>query len=288
MQSNLFTNSFVSSKRILYTPSDFAKTNLLHLQEIGSLKAVKPHTSSRRNLSSYLFFIVEHGSGTLTYENQCYPLKSGDCVFIDCRKAYSHCSSADLWSLRWVHFYGPNIHAIYQKYRERGGLTVFPASDPDHYSTLLKETFDLAESTTYIRDMKIYEKLTGLLVLIMEKSWHPNSKTATFRAKRDLQDIKEFIDNHFTTEIRLDDLAEKFYINKYYLTRIFKEQFGCTINHYQIQLRITHAKHLLRFSDYTIEKISGECGIDDPNYFSRIFKKVEGLTPNEYRNKWQY
>jgi len=65
------------------------------------------------------------------------------------------------------------------------------------------------------------------------------------------------------------------------------EQFGCTINHYQIQLRITHAKHLLRFSDYSIDKISGECGIDDPNYFSRIFKKVEGLTPNEYRNKWQ-
>ena len=83
MQSNLFTNSLVASKRILYTPSDFARTNLLHLQEIGSLKAVKPHTSSRRNLSSYLFFIVEQGSGTLTYENQCYPIKTGDCVFIE-------------------------------------------------------------------------------------------------------------------------------------------------------------------------------------------------------------
>ena len=166
MQSNLFTNSLVSSKRILYTPSDFARTNLLHLQEIGSLKAVKPHTSSRRNLCSYLFFIVEQGSGTLTYENQCYPLKTGDCVFIDCRKAYSHCSGENLWSLRWVHFYGPNIHAIYQKYREGGGLTVFPASDPDHYSTLLWETFDLAESTTFIRDMKIYEKLKLLIKVI--------------------------------------------------------------------------------------------------------------------------
>ena len=286
MQSYLFTGSLVTSKRILYTPSEFARTSLLHLQEIGSLKVTKPHTSGRQNLSSYLFFIVEQGSGTLTYENHSYSLKTGDCVFIDCRKAYSHCSGDDLWTLRWAHFYGPNIHAIYKKYKERGGLTVFPASTPSLYSTLLTEVYDIAESTTYIRDMKIFEKLTSLLVLIMEESWHPGSRTTNPHPKRDLQEIKEYIDRNFTEEIRLDDLAEKFYINKYYLTRVFKEQFGITITHYQIQFRITHAKHLLRFSDHPIDKISAECGIDDPNYFSRLFKKIEGLTPNEYRSKW--
>ena len=53
---NYFTNSkskIVDSDRVLYTASTFARTSLFHLQEIGSLKALKPHVSSRKNLQSY-------------------------------------------------------------------------------------------------------------------------------------------------------------------------------------------------------------------------------------------
>ena len=46
------------------------------------------------------------------------------------------------------------------------------------------------------------------------------------------------------------------------------------------------AKRLLRFSDKNIETIAQECGMSDANYFSRIFKKVEGTTPGQYRRQW--
>lgn len=81
-------------------------------------------------------------------------------------------------------------------------------------------------------------------------------------------------------------MAEQFYINKFYLTRVFKEQFGQTVTGYLMQLRITQAKRLLRFSDKNIEVIAQECGMSDANYFSRIFKKVEGTTPGQYRRQW--
>lgn len=91
MQPNLFTSSpSVQSSRILYTPSPFARSSLLHLQEVGSLTAIRPHTSKREKLQSYLCFMVEDGEGELVYEGKKYDLKSGDVVFIDCRKAYSH------------------------------------------------------------------------------------------------------------------------------------------------------------------------------------------------------
>ena len=64
MDTSLFHGNLVTTSRILYTPSTFAKTSLLHLQEIGSLQAQKPHTSRRENLSSYLFFLVLSGYGT--------------------------------------------------------------------------------------------------------------------------------------------------------------------------------------------------------------------------------
>lgn len=91
MDQELFNpqSSSVTSSRILYTPSTFARTSLLHLQEVGSLQAIHPHTSTRTNLTSFLCFVVLSGNGTLTYEGTTYELSAGDCVFIDCRKAYS-------------------------------------------------------------------------------------------------------------------------------------------------------------------------------------------------------
>ena len=135
MELNFFTNELVASNRVIYTPSAFARSNLIYLQEIGSLRAVSPHMSSRSDLASFLFFIVSDGSGKLTYDGKEYELHSGDCVFIDCRKPYSQGSSKELWSLKWCHFYGSNMAGIYSKYKERGGYSVFHPEDTKYMKT---------------------------------------------------------------------------------------------------------------------------------------------------------
>ena len=114
----------VRSDRILYTPSSFAKANLLYLQEAGILTAAAPHVNRREKLYSCLCFLVLEGRGKLMYEGQTYFLEQGDVVFIDCRKPYSHSTGEqekELWILRWCHFYGASLPFIYEKYRERGG-----------------------------------------------------------------------------------------------------------------------------------------------------------------------
>ncbi len=286
MPPTFFSGSSVNSNRILYTPSEFAKTNLLHLQEIGELHATKPHVSSRKGLASYLFFVVMDGCGTLTYNGTSHELKTGSCVFIDCHKAYSHASSEQLWTLKWAHFYGPNMSGIYKKYVERGGKPCFETKLLNDYLQKLNILYDIAASSVYIKDMKIYEQLTSLLTLLMEDSWAPSKESKNPTGKRNLQDVKEYIDVHFNEMLLLNDLAEQFFINKYYLTRVFKEQFGLSVSHYIMQQRITHAKHLLRFSDHSIEQIASLCGLNDANYFSRVFRKVEGVSPGEYRRQW--
>ena len=172
MDDSLFHGNIVNSRRILYTPSAFARSNLLHLQEIGSLTAQRPHVSRRENLSSCLFFLVEDGEGELRYADRIWQLKAGDCVFIDCRHPYSHSTSESLWSLRWAHFFGPNMNSIYDKYAERGGLPCFRPADTTGYRTLLEELYRIAASSDYIKDMKIYEKLASLLTLLMNGMPH--------------------------------------------------------------------------------------------------------------------
>lgn len=242
----------VTSSRILYTPSTFARTSLLHLQEVGSLQAIHPHTSTRTNLTSFLCFVVLSGNGALTYEGTTYELSAGDCVFIDCRKAYSHSTgynagsnntsvnidsmaarvnettcekdtanphtnpSTSLWSLQWCHFYAPFLPAIYEKYKERGGSPVFHPDSLTSFTTILTDLYTLASSSDYIRDMRINESLSALLTLLMEQSWHPESKTVS-RKRLELVEIKNYLDEHYTEKIVLDDLAERYYINKYVL-----------------------------------------------------------------------
>lgn len=286
METTLFEGHCENSDRIIYTPSAFAKSSLIHLQEIGQLYATQLHTSRRENLASYLFFLVKKGSGILEYDGVSFRIKEGDCVFIDCRKRYSHSTSKDLWTLKWVHFYGPNMNSIYEKYAERGGSPCFSPGNYEVFDALLDSIHEIAASDIYIRDMKIYEKLTSLLTLLMEESWNPSAAAPSPSLKRDMQVVKDYLDLHYQEKITLDHLAEIFYINKFYLTRIFREQFGLTINNYLLQIRITHAKRLLRFTDLSIEKIAVECGMSDANYFARMFRKVEGSSPGEFRKRW--
>lgn len=245
MDQELFNpqSSSVSSSRIIYTPTTFARTSLLHLQEVGSLQAVHPHISQREDLVSFLCFIVLSGEGELSYEGQIYQLGTGDCVFIDCRKAYSHSTSDKLWSLQWCHFYAPSLPAVYEKYKERGGHPVFHPDDLTHFTSLLTDLYNLASSSDYIRDMRINEKLGSLLTLLMEQSWHPESVTVS-RKRLELAAVKEYLDERYTEKVSLDDLAERFFINKFYLSKIFKETYGTTVNNYLISKRITRAKQL--------------------------------------------
>lgn len=286
MDPSLFHEDIVSSQRILYTPSAFARGNLLYLQEIGTLRALRPHASRRENLASFLCFAVLDGSGMLDYDGQEYALRAGDCVFLNCRKPYAHRCSASLWTLQWVHFYGYNMNGIYDKYAERGGSPCFTPQDFAAFRRLMDELYAIAGSASYLRDMQIYGRLTDLLLLLMGESWNPERAVHRSPKQQNLQEVKEYLDHHYAERITLDALAERFYINKYYLTRIFKEQFGMTLNSYLLQVRITNAKKLLRFTDQSIEKISSQCGMADANYFARMFKRVEGLTPGEFRKKW--
>lgn len=280
------TSPIVSSNRVLYTPTAFARSALLSLQEIGSLQAVQPHTSSRTHLSSYLFFCVNSGSGELEYQGRRHKLTAGDCVFIDCQQPYSHSTDKDLWSLSWIHFSGVTMQDIYRKYQERGGRPVFHPENITAFTELHESLFTLASSDDYIRDMRINSSLNELLVLLMNESWHPAEHLDSALKKQNIDPIREYLDMHYTQKISLDALAEQFFISKFYLTRVFKEQFGGSINTYVLNLRITKAKQMLRFTDKKLEDIGYQCGLGAPHYFSRIFKQVEGITPSEFREKW--
>ncbi len=307
MPKGYFQGESVASDRLLYTPSEFARSNLLYLQEIGHLRALKPHTSRRQNLASFLFFRVKSGSGVLGYGGQEYTLHAGDCVFIHCKEPYFHRTGDDLWTLEWVHFYGETMLPIYAKYLERGGRPVIRPeeltdgtrqNERSKAEAIWSDLNAIAYSSDYIRDIRINEALSSLLSFLMSYSWDPKlgevsnaakAGTADIRLRdkaRQMASVKEYLDGHYAEKIALDQLSELFFLNKYSLARDFKEFYGTSVINYLLTVRITHAKQMLRFTNLSVDEIGASCGITPLYYFSRAFKKIEGISPSEYRRHW--
>lgn len=273
-------NNIVKANRTIYTASDFAKESLIYLQEIGESKSLKKHTSSRKHLNSYLLLLVIDGTGEFEYNNKKYLLKKNNIVFIDCNNSYSHTS--DNWTIKWIHFNGNNINEIYSNYISRDGNNCFISDSFKKYEQTINTINELIKNNNSIIDMQIYSCLISLLSLLHSET----IRIINNNQKYNIEDIKTYIDNNYLTNITLDKLSELFYINKFYMTRLFKETYSTTIIDYINKKIITKAKELLRFTESSIEQISIQCNIKDPNYFSRLFKKIEGVTPKEYRKRW--
>ena len=92
-----------------------------------------------------------------------------------------------------------------------------------------------------------------------------------------------YLNDYYREDITLDDLAEKFYISRSYLTRIFKETTGITVVQYLTVVRIRQAARLLRETDSPITEIADLCGFGNVTYFEKVFNRIRGMTPRQYR-----
>ncbi|HEX7057984.1 MAG TPA: response regulator [Bacilli bacterium] len=97
------------------------------------------------------------------------------------------------------------------------------------------------------------------------------------------QQIKRFIIEHADRDVSLEAIAERFGLSPFYISKIFKEQIGINYIDFLTESRIEKAKNLLANSELSLKEITYQIGYNDPNYFSRVFKKVCGVSPTEYR-----
>jgi len=273
------------SNRILATPSVYAKEHYLYVQEIGTLKSLIPHTSSRKNLNSLLFFTVLEGEGYVTYEGNTITLRSGDCVWIDCSRPYSHKSSTELpWSLMWVHFWGKEASYFYQNFLEKGCFFVFRPGNIFPFTNTLTRLYREQSRKDTLSELVSHNYLTDIITSIYLENDNQSSNALHIPDK--FNKIRNYLDENFCSKLELDTIAGDFFISKYHLSREFKRFFGITIGEYILKQRISKAKSLLRFSELSIDEIAAECGFSDGGYFIKVFKNEEKITPAKYRKLW--
>ncbi|MCM1261819.1 MAG: AraC family transcriptional regulator [Butyrivibrio sp.] len=274
-----------TSNRIIATPSPYAREHYIYVQEVGTLQSLEPHISQRQNLNSYLFFIVLDGSGYVSYEGSRFTIKTGDCVWLDCTKSYSHESSAkEPWSLMWVHFYGKEVPYFYANFLKQSRSFIFQPENIIAFTDIIQHIYQIHSSKTSMTELFANRCLTDLVTLCFSDGIELNPESPSIPEK--LKQINDYLENNYSKKINLEDLSSRFYISKFHLSREYKKVYGVTIGNDLTSKRISHAKSMLRFSDASIENISYECGFQNAGYFIKVFKKYENMTPAEYRKKW--
>ena len=102
-----------------------------------------------------------------------------------------------------------------------------------------------------------------------------------------IQDCVTYIDLHYNETLTLKKMAEYLNLNSSYLSTLFKKELGKTVTEYITQTRIKQALLLLNSTKHSIRDVANLCGFDDINYFSRVFKKYQGMSPRSYRKMIQ-
>ncbi|MEF2093250.1 response regulator [Bacillus sp. CFBP9009] len=101
---------------------------------------------------------------------------------------------------------------------------------------------------------------------------------------RRIEDIVSYVEKYYMEELSLEKLSNVFFLSREHISRKFKQKTGMLLSKYITKLRTDQAKRWLRETEKSIYSISLMLGYQDEKYFSKLFKKVVGMTPFEYRN----
>ena len=127
--------------------------------------------------------------------------------------------------------------------------------------------------------------LDGEQRVITEESEHSYNDNANGKLILIADEIKKYIEKHYKEELGIQDVAELFNYSEAYFCKIFRQCFDKSFTTYLMEYRLKKAKELMMDLRYSIKDIGAEVGYRDSNYFSKIFKKAEGMTPTEFRQR---
>ena len=272
------------SSRVILTPTQRSRNLFFYIQEIGHFKAPTPYYTERSHLPSFLIKFTLSGEGLLTYQGKQYHLRAGDLFFIDCQEYQRYQTISDIpWEMDWIHLYGQNISSFYQEFIRDGEHTCHTTTVPlkNKIHRLITQLIHMQQGanarTDFQSSLNIHELLNELILQKYQMDFEEADIPVYIR------ELQQYLEAHFKETITLKQLEQHFLLNKYQLSKDFSKYIGSPPIDYLINKKLSYAKDLLRYTDFSIRAIAEEIGIDNSAYFSRLFKSKTGLSPRDFR-----
>lgn len=232
----------------------------------------------------YILHLVVSGKGVYVTPEGSFELSTGDMFLI---RPYTeieyYADENDPWEYLWVNFTGTDAETLLKR-------TDFTAANPvihgcdDEIKSAMADIIANAGTTRH-EAAGLTGRLYILLSLLMKNSHRKSTHSQREQEKRRIiKAAKDFVATNYPLPVSVEDIADAAGVSRTTLFRIFKSELNTTPVDYLTAYRIAQAKTLLLETDLSVTAVARSAGYEDNLYFSRVFRKITGTTPTEYRN----
>lgn len=278
----------------IYTDIDSYNPQILFIIDgLCSPEMSVPETSYHCHEDFIELSFVTSGSVDYLIEGEKYTLKKGQVIVsnpgvyhkelfdsnTNCRELHIGLTNLSLFS---------NIKKNFIDVGSKNIITISKYKDE-----ILKNCFEIIEEQknhTQTSPFMLKSLVMKLLILLHrelnEDIANLNSKEFSFKSREKkslVESISKYLNENYTDDISLYTLSKNMYLSPVYISKIFKEITGDSPINYLILIRLSKAKELLEDSKLSIKTIAKMVGYNDPYYFSKLYKKYYGISPNKVR-----
>lgn len=231
----------------------------------------------------YLIHHVVSGRGFYIAGGKTYALSAGDTFLVyPLTEITYYADEKEPWEYYWVGFSGSDAAAIINATGfSKNSPVLYSQADSEQIKNYLLQIYEARG-----QDLSHAVKMTGLLYLTLSLFLKPSEisekKEAAFGY---LQTAITYMNYHYPYSVSIDDVAAFAGISRSHLYRIFMSHTGQSPKAYLSALRIRQACTLMKKSDISIAAIANSVGFENSLYFSKVFKKLKGVTPTQYRER---
>lgn len=256
--------------------------------------------ATRHFHATYEFYYLVEGERYYFVDNETYLVKAGDVMLIGPNHIHKTSQAGAARNNRILLQISGDMMNPFLKGCGLGSIETLFGGEVRTFS-LTEEQRKVVEDT-FGRLRKELEKkprdypaavrlLLAELLLFLSRRLQPlesdtprrEPQTARTWKHQKVHEVADYLTIHPETDESLEELARRFYVSKSYLSRIFREVTGFTVNEYRNVSRIRKSQQLLRDGKLSVTEIAAQVGFENLTYYERVFKKYTDTTPLKYR-----
>ncbi len=265
------------------------KTHLLPLYVVGIGSPANQRRIVRpEGFQGYQVLYCLYGTGILEIEDKKYTIAPGDAFFFRPDIPHSYYAKSSAWGVRWIVFAGGGVENL-MDYFTFGKSEVFHIHNLETFDAQVDIISDLFWSENDSdKEVKVSALLYKLLIQVAEyKNQPPRAeRIAKNEHYQKIQPVITMLKTRYPEDLSLQDMASAIGVTTNHLCRLFQSVFSTTPLKYLTNLRLNMAKRYLCSPDnWKVKEIATTIGFKDPSYFCAVFKKAEGITPEEFRRQ---
>ncbi|MFC5405742.1 helix-turn-helix domain-containing protein [Cohnella soli] len=265
----------------------------------------RPWTHPERRLLDYLLIFVKEGRCRFTVDGVPYDFQAGEFCLIQPGQL-NELEGLTNTITPFAHFdifyhpdrklsfptrpgqvdLSPYLHLMQPKLSDLQGVRIpvrLRPRDSGKYRDIVLQAVSLWQSQDPLDQLRTQNIMTELVLAILED--HAEERGQAKESDHTLSWIPSYLSYNLQESLSIEKMAERAHMSPSYFSALFKRRFGRSPHRYLIDMRIEHAKELLSGASLTRDEIASYCGFSDIHHFSKMFRKITGMTPGEWSGR---